>query len=117
MSNRLLSWALLSGLGLTASSALAADPNTAQQTGSVAEQRGERSGRAANDASLATDLKAKLADRVPDGAGIDVGASLGVVTLSGTVESNAAKRQAVSTAVQTSGVTGVDDQLKVRSNE
>ncbi len=119
MSTRSLTWTLVSGLVLSASSTLWAAPptdqNSAQNSAPAGEQTAERSGQAADDASLATDLRASLADRVPGAGGISVEASRGVVALSGTVGSEAAKRRAVSIAWQMAGVRRVDDQLQVRA--
>ena len=114
MSTKLSSWALLSGFCLMGS--LSATALAAEQDDAGPAQTAERSGRAANDASLATDLKSRLADRVPDAANIRVEADRGVVTLSGTVGSKAAQRRAMSIARQTPGVTRVDDELNVQSN-
>jgi osmotically-inducible protein OsmY len=56
-----------------------------------------------------------FADDVVKGGGIDVTTNDGVVTLSGTVQSEAAKERAVALARKVDGVSRVDDKLQVRA--
>lgn len=67
-----------------------------------------------NDPGITTAVKAKLAaDDTVKAYQIDVDTSGGVVTLSGAVETDAAKQRAVQLARETDGVASVTDQLRV----
>jgi osmotically-inducible protein OsmY len=69
-----------------------------------------------DDASLTTSVQAKYyGDPAVRGRDIRVVTENGVVTLNGTVESDAARQQAVSLARQVPGVTRVEDQLRVET--
>lgn len=129
MTTRGLSWILISGFGVFGLGApyvfaqgqdgtAQADDKTADLAsstgGRVAERVGQQSGRAADDASLAIDVKSQLADRAPGAAEIQVDANNGVVTLSGTVDSHADELRAMSLAWHTKGVRRVDDCLQIR---
>ncbi len=66
------------------------------------------------DARTTTEVKAKLlADSDVAGLRVDVDTTDGVVTLTGTVGSTAARQKAIDLARQVPGVTQVTDQLKV----
>lgn len=68
------------------------------------------------DASIETSVQARLyAEGTTRDHDIDVRAADGVVTLRGTVGSDAAKQQALQIARGTGGVTRVDDQLTIRT--
>lgn len=129
MTTRTYSWTVFSGLSLlalTATAAQAEGQKTSARTSGPgieraslavaisAQQTGQQSGQAADDASLATDLKAQLEERVPGADRVQVETSNGVVTLQGTVSSQAAKQSAVALASRTSGLRHVDDRLKVQ---
>ncbi len=109
----MLSWTVLSGLGLFALTTPC--PSAAGQN-LPEEQVGVRSGQAANDAELATEVKSQLADRAPGAADLQVQASRGVVTLSGSADSQAAKRRAMSLVWHIKGVVRIDDHVVVRGS-
>jgi len=68
------------------------------------------------DASTTAEVKAKLlADSVVSGLRIDVDTKDHIVTLTGTVKSAVEKRKALELAGAVSGVTHVEDQLKVEA--
>lgn len=70
--------------------------------------------RAVSDASLTTKIKAKMAlDDSIDAVAVDVDTDGTIVTLSGTVRSEAERSRAVRLARETEGVTQVVDQLRV----
>ena len=67
-----------------------------------------------SDAATTAEVKAKLlADPVVSGLRIDVDTSGQVVTLTGTVKSETEKKKALEIAGQVSGVTHVEDELKI----
>ena len=73
---------------------------------------------AKTDAGISTNVKAKLAaDDTVKAYQINVDTANGVVTLTGTVESPAAKEQAIVIARQTNGVRDVVDQITVNRAE
>ncbi len=73
---------------------------------------------AKTDAGITTNVKSKLAaDDTVKAYEINVDTANGVVTLTGTVESPAAKEQALILARQTNGVTNVVDQITVNRAE
>jgi hyperosmotically inducible protein len=68
------------------------------------------------DASIETSVQARLhTERTTRGDDIDVSAADGIVTLRGTVDSDAARQQALQIARGTEGVTRVEDQLTIRT--
>jgi len=70
----------------------------------------------ASDQSVTTDIQSKLyADNITKGSNVAVSVKDGVVTLSGDVHSSDVELQAMKIANGVSGVTRVDDQLKVNS--
>jgi len=72
-------------------------------------------GEVVNDASITTKIKAALlADKTAPGMKINVDTKLGVVTLSGQVDSDAQKKRAEEMARQTKGVTKVINQLTIK---
>ena len=94
------------------------DADRARQTGA---QIGEKVAEGANsaqramaDASLTTKIKAKMAldDTIEAGA-IDIDSEGSIVTLSGTVRSEAERNRALQHARETEGVTRVIDHLRV----
>ena len=73
---------------------------------------------AKTDAGITTNVKSKLAaDDTVKAHEINVDTNKGVVTLTGTVESAAAKEQAITIARQTNGVTDVVDHITVNRAE
>lgn len=102
----------------TAGEAPAVDTTRARQAGAeigekVAVGAGEAQ-RAMANASLTTKIKAKMAldDRI-DAVAIDIDTDGTVVTLSGTVRSDAERERALQLARETDGVTRVVDRLRV----
>lgn len=74
----------------------------------------DRTGDAAGNAALTAQVKTKfLADDDVSGLNIDVDSNNGVVTLTGTVPTDAAKTLALKLARETEGVKSVIDRLKV----
>ena len=87
---------------------------TGAEIGERVAQGADTAQRAASAAALTSKIKAKMAldDRVA-AAKIDVDTSGSVVTLSGTVGSEAERTRAVELARDTEGVTSVTDRLRV----
>jgi hypothetical protein len=75
----------------------------------------ERAQRAVSDVSLTAKIKSKMTlDDTVEAAQIDVDTNGSVVTLRGTVDSEAKRARAVQLARETDGVTSVVDELRVR---
>ena len=75
----------------------------------------ERAQRAVSEVSLTAKIKSKMTlDDTVEAAQIDVDTTGSVVTLRGTVDSEAKRARAVQLARETDGVTSVVDQLRVR---
>ena len=75
----------------------------------------ERAQRAVTEGSLTAKIKSKMAlDDTIEAAQIDVDTDGSIVTLRGTVDSEAERARAVQLARETAGVTSVVDELKVR---
>jgi len=102
-------------VGGAASSAGNAVGGAARHTGNAAETDAQQSGREAKDTALAADVKGKLSKQGAADSSINVDAKHGVVTLTGSVSSPAAREQAETTARQTTGVKSVKNDLKVKS--
>jgi len=87
----------------------------------VGAEVGERTARAANEAQetvnegrLTAKIKSKMAlDDLVKASAIDVDTENGVVTLTGTVASEAERERAIQLARETEGVRSVEDRLKV----
>lgn len=111
---RTLNWAL--AVGLTAAVAgcnRQEAPETATQTPA---QTQPATSPQQDDASLTTAVQAKYyGDDDVRGHDIRVVSENGVVTLNGTIESEAARQRAVSLAREVPGVTRVEDQLRVQT--
>ena len=95
------------------------DVDSARGTGAEIGERvaeGVNEGRAlAADAALTAKIKSKMAlDDTIEAAAIDVDTTGGVVTLTGTVASDAQRQRAMHLARETDGVTSVVDRLSVR---
>ena len=72
---------------------------------------------ATTNAGLSTEIKSKLAaDSTVQARDINVDSDRGIVTLSGTVESQAAKDRAIQITRETKGVVNVRDMLTVRTD-
>jgi hyperosmotically inducible protein len=97
----------------------AVDVGTARETGaeiaeSVAEGANEAQ-RLAASAALTAKIKSKMAlDDIVEASRIDVDSSGSVVTLHGTVDSQAERERALQLARETDGVTSVVDRLTIR---
>ncbi len=75
----------------------------------------ERAQRAVSDVSVTAKIKSKMTlDDTVEAAQIDVDTNGSVVTLRGTVDSEAKRARAVQLARETDGVTSVVDELRVR---
>ena len=95
------------------------DAEKARQTGAAIGETvaagAVQAQRALNDGSLTAKIKSKMAlDDTVRAAAIDVDTVGGVVTLSGTVRSEAEGRRAIQLARETEGVTSVTDRLVIR---
>ena len=97
----------------------AVDVGTARETGAeIAEsvaQGANEAQRLASSAALTAKIKSKMAlDDTVEASRIDVDSSGSVVTLHGTVDSQAERERALQLARETEGVTSVVDRLTVR---
>ncbi len=95
------------------------DTSKARETGAAVGEKlavgANQAQRAAGNAALTGKIKAKMAlDDTVEAAAIDVENEGGVVTLSGTVRTQAERARAVQLTRETEGVTSVDDRLRVR---
>jgi hypothetical protein len=95
------------------------DTSKARETGAAVGEKvaigANEAQRAAAEAALTSKIKAKMAlDDTVKAAAIDVETNGGVVTLKGTVRSEAERTRAVQLARETAGVTSVTDRLVVR---
>jgi hyperosmotically inducible protein len=89
--------------------------DVAEEAGRRTGEAADRTGEAIGDAGITTTVKAKLlADTSVGGLKIDVDTKDNVVTLSGTVRSEAERNQAVKLARETDRVTRVVDRLTVK---
>ena len=103
----------------TTGSGPAIDTTKARQTGAaIGEKVAESANRAEHalgDGALTAKIKSKMAlDDSVKSLNIDVDTNAGVVTLSGTVRSQAEKTRALQLARETSGVKSVEDRLVIR---
>jgi hypothetical protein len=88
---------------------------TGAQIGETVAVGAERAQRAITAGSLTAKIKSKMAlDDTIDAAQVDVDTSGSVVTLRGTVDSEAEQARALQLARETDGVTSVVDELRVR---
>lgn len=92
--------------------------NTKQETqemGNTLEQKAGQAGQAIDDTAITTSIKGKyLADDTLKGLDISVETEHGVVTLTGTVQSDSAKELATKIAQGVDGVASVNNQLTVK---
>ena len=103
----------------TTGSGPAIDTTKARQTGAaIGEKVAESANRAEHalgDGALTAKIKSKMAlDDSVKSLNIDVDTNAGLVTLSGTVRSQAEKTRALQLARETSGVKSVEDRLVIR---
>lgn len=112
MNGRRIASAIILMSGAFALPALA--QQAAPQQESRTEQRAENAGEAVTDAWITTKVKTDLlATENVGGTNIDVDTKKGVVTLTGTVKSQAEADKAVSVAKGIKGVTSVTSNLRV----
>ena len=109
----------VAGTSGTERSAPGVNVDTARKTGAEVGERvaegANEAGRLVNSAAVTSKIKAKMAlDDSVKAAAIDVDTSGTVVTLSGTVHSEAERARALQLARETDGVTSVVDHLQVR---
>ena len=85
------------------------------EVGAKTAEAANRAGTVLNEGTLTAKIKSKMAlDDTVRAAAIDVDTSGGVVTLSGTIRSEAERTRAVQLARETEGVTSVTDRLVIR---
>ncbi len=95
------------------------DTTRARETGAAVGEKlatgANQAERALENGALTAKIKSKMAlDDTVRALDIDVDTANGVVTLSGTVHSQAERTRAVQLARETSGVTSVNDRLTIR---
>lgn len=89
--------------------------NTTSDMGESIERSADRAGQAIDDASITAAVKSKyLLDDTLKGLQISVDTNQGVVSLTGTVQNDAAKELATQIAQGTEGVVRVDNQLTIQ---
>lgn len=89
--------------------------NAASDMGDSMERRVDQAGQAIDDASITAAVKSKyLIDDTLKGLQISVDTVQGVVSLTGTVQNDAAKELATQIAQGTEGVVRVDNQLAIQ---
>lgn len=87
----------------------------ARDMGDTMERKADQAGQAIDDAAITASVKSKyLLDDTLKGLQIDVDTEQGVVTLHGSVQSDAAKELATQIAQTAEGVVRVDNQLTVQ---
>jgi osmotically-inducible protein OsmY len=106
-------------VGTTGRTDRTVDVGTARETGAEIAEKvavgANAAERFAESAALTAKIKSKMAlDDTVEAARIDVDTSGSVVTLSGTVDSQAERERALQLARETEGVTSVVDALKIR---
>ena len=95
--------------------AVASAKQETQELGNTLEQKADQAGRAIDDTAITTSIKSKyLADDTLKGLDISVATEHGVVTLTGTVQSDSAKDLATKIAQGVDGVANVNNQLTVK---
>ena len=95
--------------------AVADTKQEARDLGNTMERKADQAGQAIDDAAITTSIKGKyLADDTLKGLDISVGTQHGVVTLTGSVQSDSAKELATTIAQGVDGVTSVNNQLTVK---
>lgn len=86
----------------------------ARDLGNTIEQKADQAGQAIDDAAITTSIKGKyLADDTLKGLDISVETDHGVVMLTGSVQSEAAREHATQIAKGVDGVVSVNNELKV----
>ena len=87
----------------------------AHDLGNTMERKADQAGQAIDDAAITTSIKGKyLADDTLKGLDISVETQHGVVTLTGSVQSDSAKELATTIAQGVDGVTSVNNQLTIK---
>ncbi len=95
--------------------AVADTKQEARDLGNTMERKADQAGQAIDDAAITTSIKGKyLADDTLKGLDISVETQHGVVTLTGSVQSDSAKELATTIAQGVDGVTSVNNQLTVK---
>lgn len=95
--------------------AVADTKQKANELGDTMERKADQAGQAIDDAAITTSIKAKyLADDTLKGLDISVETQQGVVTLTGSVQSDSAKELATTIAQNVDGVASVNNQLTVK---
>ncbi|HEY8922864.1 MAG TPA: BON domain-containing protein [Polyangia bacterium] len=93
--------------------------NTAEHAGAAASGTARRAGSTGQDARLASEIKGRIAAEMAPATEREVGVDTheGVVTLSGTVDSEATRKRVVDLTRETKGVKSVKDDLSVRAKK
>lgn len=101
--------------GETIDQGVAETRQDAHELGNTLEQKADQAGQALDDTGITTAIKTKfLADDTLKGLDISVETDHGVVTLTGTVQNDAARSLATTIAQGVDGVTRVDNQLTIQ---
>jgi hyperosmotically inducible protein len=101
----------------TANKAVDETKNLANKTEEGIKDTGKKAGKAINDASITAEIKLKLAgDDLTDALDINVDTQNAVVTLNGTVGSQAEADRAVQLARSVEDVKNVHSKLKIQAN-
>jgi hyperosmotically inducible protein len=103
-------------VGTTGSAEVERAREIGAQVGEKTAQAADQARRAVSEGTLTAKIKSKMAlDDLVKASAIDVDTSNGVVTLSGTVATEAERQRAVQLARETEGVRSVQDRLRVGS--
>ena len=95
--------------------AVAETKDEAKDLGNTLERKADQAGQAIDDAAITTSVKSKyLADDTLKGLEISVDTVQGVVTLTGSVQNEAARELATKIAQGTDGVVNVNNSLTVK---
>jgi osmotically-inducible protein OsmY len=101
--------------GQAMDNAVASAQTEAGELGDTLERKADQAGQAIDDATITATIKGKyLADDTLKGLAISVDTEQGMVTLSGSVQSDSAREVATQIAQSTEGVVNVDNQLTVQ---
>ena len=95
--------------------AVAETKDEAKDLGNTLERKADQAGQAIDDAAITTSVKSKyLADDTLKGLEISVDTVQGVVTLTGSVQNEAARELATKIAQGTDGVVNVNNSLTIK---
>jgi osmotically-inducible protein OsmY len=101
--------------GETVDHAVAETKQDTHELGNTLERKADQAGQAIDDTAITTSIKAKyLADDTLKGLDISVETEHGVVTLTGSVQNDAAKSLATTIAQGVDGVASVNNQLSIQ---